>query len=55
MDRQERDARPAPFAVIAASADGYRNPLERAIISVLEFAGRLAGRRERYARYSRAK
>ena len=41
------------LAVIAASADAvFGSALQRAMIGVLAFVGRLAGRRERYARYS---
>ena len=41
------------LAVMTASADAvFGNALQRAMIGVFAFAGRLAGRRERYARYS---
>lgn len=44
---------PLQLAVLAASADGvYGNALQRAIVPALAFVGRLAGRRERYVRYS---
>jgi mannose-6-phosphate isomerase-like protein (cupin superfamily) len=40
------------LAVIAESAEGYRNRIDRALIGILAFAGRLAGYRDRYNRYS---
>jgi quercetin dioxygenase-like cupin family protein len=40
------------LAVIAQSAEGYRNAIERALLGVLAFVGRLAGYRDRYERYS---
>jgi quercetin dioxygenase-like cupin family protein len=40
------------LAVIAESAEGYRNPIERALLGILALGGRLAGYRDRYQRYS---
>jgi mannose-6-phosphate isomerase-like protein (cupin superfamily) len=39
-------------AVIVESAEGYRNLIERALLGILAFVGRLAGYRDHYERYS---